>query len=81
MYLLDEPSAALDVMAESKIFENFFALSKDKIAIYITHRVKIAQNASKIIVMEDGNIVGVGTHKDLLNKCKVYQELYNEENN
>ena len=56
-------------------------MSKDKIAIYITHRVKIAQNASKIIVMEDGNIVGVGTHKDLLNKCKVYQELYNEENN
>lgn len=81
MYLLDEPSAALDVMAESQIFKNFFDLSRDKIGIYITHRVKIAQNASKIIVMDEGKIVGIGTHKELLSHCKVYQELYNEENN
>ena len=79
--LLDEPSAALDVMAESKIFENFFNLCREKIGIYITHRVKIAQNASKIVVMENGSIVGIGTHKELLSKCKVYQELYAEESN
>lgn len=81
IYLLDEPSAALDVMAESKIFENFFNLCREKIGIYITHRVKIAQNASKIVVMEKGSIVGIGTHKELLSKCKVYQELYAEESN
>lgn len=81
IYLLDEPSAALDVMAESKIFENFFNLCREKIGIYITHRVKIAQNASKIVVMENGSIVGIGTHKELLSKCKVYQELYAEESN
>ena len=81
IYLLDEPSAALDVMAESKIFENFFTLCREKIGIYITHRVKIARNASKIVVMENGSIVGIGTHKELLSKCKVYQELYAEESN
>lgn len=79
LYLLDEPSAALDVMAEAKVFDNFFELSKNKIGIYITHRVKIAQNANKIVVMDEGEIVGVGTHEELLRKCRIYQELFNEE--
>lgn len=81
VYLLDEPSAALDVMAEAKIFDNLFELSKSKIAIYITHSVKIAQKASKIVVIDKGKIVGIGTHSELLDKCKVYQELYNKEIN
>lgn len=79
IYLLDEPSAALDVMAEAKIFENFFDLSKDNIGIYITHRVKIAPNAKKIVVMDGGKIVGIGTHNELLKKCKTYKELYRKE--
>ena len=81
VYLLDEPSAALDVVAEIKIFNNFYKLSYEKIGIYITHRVKIAKYADKIIVMDAGKIEGIGTHKELLGKCKVYQELYEKEMN
>lgn len=79
IYLLDEPSSALDAMAELKIFNSFYEMSKEKIAIYITHRVKIAKNATKIIVIDEGKIVGVGNHTELLKKCSVYRDLYEQE--
>lgn len=79
IYLLDEPSSALDAMAELKIFNSFFEVSKEKIAIYITHRVKIAKNATKIIVIDEGKIVGIGNHTELLKNCSVYNELYEQE--
>ncbi|RKD35048.1 ABC transporter ATP-binding protein [Lacrimispora algidixylanolytica] len=77
--LLDEPSSALDAMAEMKIFKSFFEISKDKIGIYITHRVKIAKNATKIIVLEGGEIVGIGSHEKLMEDCSVYKDMYYEE--
>ena len=79
IYLLDEPSSALDATAELKIFNSFFEVSKEKIAIYITHRVKIAKNATKIIVIDEGKIVGMGNHMELLKSCSVYNELYKQE--
>ena len=77
--LLDEPSSALDAMAEMKIFKSFFEISKDKIGIYITHRVKIAKNATKIVVIEGGEIVGIGNHEGLMQNCSVYRDMYCEE--
>jgi ABC-type multidrug transport system fused ATPase/permease subunit len=77
--LLDEPSSALDAMAEMKIFKSFFEISKDKIGIYITHRVKIAKNATKIVVIEGGEIVGIGNHERLMQECAVYRDMYCEE--
>lgn len=79
IYLLDEPSSALDAMAELKIFNSFFEVSKEKMAIYITHRVKIAKNATQIVVIDNGEIVGIGRHEELLRKCGVYRELYEKE--
>lgn len=79
IYLLDEPSSALDATAELRIFNSFFEVSKEKIAIYITHRVKIAKNATKIIVIDEGRIVGIGTHTELLKNCTIYNELYEQE--
>lgn len=79
VYLLDEPSSALDVMAELNVFNSFFELSKEKIGIYITHRVKIAKNADRIIVMDNGEIAATGSHSDLLKNCKVYKALYDKE--
>ena len=77
--LLDEPSSALDAMAEMKIFKSFFEISKDKIGIYITHRVKIAKNATKIVVIDGGEIVGIGNHERLMQECSVYRDMYCEE--
>jgi ATP-binding cassette, subfamily B, bacterial NisT/SpaT len=72
---LDEPSSSLDAESEAKIFNCFFEQCKSKIGVYITHRAKIAQKASKIIVLEHGNIVGIGSHRDLYQKCKTYRDL------
>jgi len=75
VYFLDEPSSALDVNAEIKIFKSFFQKSENNIGIFITHRVKIAKQAEKIIVMEKGEIVGIGNHQFLYENCKLYKDL------
>lgn len=79
-YILDEPNAALDTVSEREVFQKFFEMSKDKIGIYISHRLSAARMADKIIVMNQGEIIAVGKHEDLLESCKVYQELYQAEN-
>lgn len=79
-YMLDEPNAALDTVSEREVFYKFFELSKNKIGIYISHRLSAAKMADKIIVMNQGEIIAVGQHDDLLKNCKVYQDLYRAEN-
>lgn len=58
-YILDEPNAALDTVSEREVFEKFFELSKDKIGVFISHRLNAAKMADKIIVMDKGKIVGI----------------------
>lgn len=76
LYILDEPSAALDPISEKEIFDYFVNLSKDNISIFISHDLNVARKASKIIVMNKGRVVGIGTHEELLKDCSFYQELY-----
>lgn len=79
-YILDEPNAALDTVSEREVFNRFFEISKDKIGIYISHRLSAAKMADKIIVMNEGEIAAIGQHEDLLNRSKIYQELFQAEN-
>lgn len=79
IYILDEPNAALDTVSEREIFDDFFEISKGKIGIFISHRLNAAKKADKIIVMDDGRVVGMGKHEDLLKNCLVYQTLYQAE--
>ncbi|OTP10186.1 hypothetical protein A5844_001884 [Enterococcus sp. 10A9_DIV0425] len=79
VYLLDEPSAALDSTAEVKVFDEFFNRSENKIGVFITHKIGAAKSASKIIVLDNGSIVGTGTHEQLLSSCPTYKELYEKE--
>ncbi|MGX7038107.1 ABC transporter ATP-binding protein [Vagococcus fessus] len=79
VYFLDEPTAALDTKAASKVFDDFFNISEEKIGLFITHKIEAAKNASKIIVLDNGSIVGVGTHNQLLSVCSVYRKLYEKE--
>lgn len=79
VYILDEPNAALDTVSEREIFNRFFEISKEKIGIFISHRLNAAKLADKIIVMRDGEIVGIGKHDELIEKCVAYQELYQAE--
>ncbi len=80
VYILDEPSAALDPIAEKETFDTFFRLSRQKIGIFISHRLVAAQQANRIIVMDQGQIVGEGVHEQLLRDCPVYRQMYESEN-
>ncbi len=80
VYILDEPSAALDPIAEKETFDTFFRLSRQKIGIFISHRLVAAQQANRIIVMDQGRIVGEGVHEQLLRDCTVYRQMYESEN-
>ena len=79
VYLLDEPSASLDAEAEVKVFDSFTDICKGKIGIFITHKVAAAKKASKIIVLDQGKIVGIGKDEELYKNCPVYKELKDNE--
>lgn len=74
--ILDEPTAALDPMAEQEIFRQFDMLRKDKTTIFVSHRLSSATVATKIIVLEYGQVVEEGDHKELMAKRGKYYELF-----
>ena len=73
--LLDEISASLDVENEMKIQQSLNTLIKDKTVIIVSHRLKSIENADKIIVMDNGKIDSIGTHKELLEKSQIYKQM------
>ena len=76
MIVLDEPTAAIDPVEESAIYEQFKDIVKDNTAVLVTHRIGSAQIADRIIVMSRGNIIDSGTHQELLKRCEEYSNMY-----
>ncbi len=76
LYILDEPSSALDPVAEKQIIDMFLQMTKDKIGIFISHRLSTAMLADRIIVMDQGEIIGEGTHEQLLESVSLYKEMH-----
>ena len=74
--IMDEPTASLDALAEQEIFSNFEALSEGKISIFISHRLSSATVADRIVVLGDGEIVEMGSHKELMEKDGAYRMLF-----
>ncbi|MCD7783280.1 MAG: ATP-binding cassette domain-containing protein [Firmicutes bacterium] len=74
--ILDEPTASLDAIAEQEIFNQFDSLSKDKTTIFVSHRLSSATVASKILVIEYGELIEEGNHSQLMNKKGRYYELF-----
>jgi ABC-type multidrug transport system fused ATPase/permease subunit len=73
--ILDEPTSALDSRAEAKVFEALRRLMKGRTTIVIAHRLSTIRDADKIIVLDGGEIVGVGRHEELLARNELYREL------
>ena len=79
--ILDEPTASLDPMAEQEIFNQFDSLRADKTTIFVSHRLSSATIASKIVVLEYGELVEEGTHKELMAKGGKYYQLFSTQAN
>ncbi len=76
IHILDEPTAALDPVAESDLYELFDKISKDKSTIFITHRLGATRLADEIFVISDGHVSEQGTHVELMEKGGSYAEMF-----
>jgi ATP-binding cassette, subfamily B, bacterial len=77
MIVLDEPTAAIDPIEETNIYKKFAEISKGKTSVIVTHRLGSAKIANRIVVMDGGKIVGIGTHDELMNSGGKYAEMFN----
>jgi ATP-binding cassette, subfamily B, bacterial NisT/SpaT len=76
LYILDEPSSFLDPQAERDVFDRFRELVDGRIGLYITHRYSSVHIASKILVMDRGRVIELGSHRELMEAEGLYSHLY-----
>ena len=74
--ILDEATSALDTESEKKVQNAIENLMKDRTALVIAHRLSTVQNADKIIVIDEGQVVEIGTHNELYENGGLYRRLY-----
>lgn len=74
--IMDDSTSALDLNTEKQLRDSLRTRMKDSITFLIAQKISSVVNAEKILVMEDGAIVGSGTHQELMKTCEVYQEIY-----
>lgn len=74
--VLDEPTSAIDPIEESLLYQKFRELTKGKTAIIVTHRLGSVKIADRIVVLDKGKLVGIGTHDQLLRTNEKYAEMF-----
>ncbi len=74
--ILDEPTAALDPIAEAEIYSKFNDIVGDRTAIYISHRLSSCRFCDEIAVFDQGNVVQMGSHDSLVETDGLYRELW-----
>lgn len=76
LLILDEPTSALDARAEYEVFQRFTELTKGKMAVLISHRFSTVRMADRILVLDKGELMEIGSHEELLAKDGRYSELF-----
>src|SRR5262249_35898819 len=79
LYVLDEATSALDPQTERLVLERFFARVTGRTVLVIAHRLTSLTQADAIFVMDEGRIVGSGTHRDLYPAGGLYRRLYDDQ--
>lgn len=74
--VLDEPTSAIDPIEETKVYKQFARLAEGKCALVVTHRIGSAKLADRIIVMDAGKIVDIGTHEELIARSGQYAKMW-----
>ncbi len=74
--ILDDSASALDFATEAKLRREILSLDYDPAVFIISQRTSSISHADKIIVLDDGKIVGIGTHDELLSSCETYKEIF-----
>ena len=77
--VLDDSSSALDFATEARLREEIYSLSYNPTVFIVSQRASSVMSADKIIVLDDGECVGLGTHSQLLSGCEVYNEIYSSQ--
>jgi ATP-binding cassette subfamily B protein len=76
LLILDEPTSALDARAEYQVFQRFAELTKGKTAVLISHRFSTVRMANRILVLDKGQLLEIGSHEELLALNGRYAELF-----
>lgn len=74
--ILDEPTAALDPLAENEMYQKYAGFSKDKISFFVSHRLSSTSFCDQILLINGGRIQEIGTHEELLEKNGLYAEMF-----
>ena len=77
--IMDDSASALDFQTDANLRAAIKKNTNNMTVFIVSQRVNTIRNADQIIVMDKGNIVGHGTHEQLMESCKVYQEIYNSQ--
>ena len=75
IYIFDDSFSALDYKTDSLLRKNLKKYTKDATSLIVAQRIGTIMNADKILVLDNGECVGIGTHKELLKNCEVYKEI------
>lgn len=76
LLILDEPSSALDPLAEAKVYNNMLEMGKNKTIVFISHRLTSTVHADKIYLFDNGKIIESGNHEELMKKNGVYHKMF-----